>query len=111
MRGRRGKGAFGADRSAPMRVDFPPRPPSPMGRLRSRYAGRYEYHWSRLLLFAAMDAATTLLMAGRRRRTPREGSGEPRRILVIRVDGIGDVIAMLPAVDTLRADFPRAEID
>jgi lipopolysaccharide heptosyltransferase II len=36
---------------------------------------------------------------------------QPRRILAIRVDGIGDAIALLPALQALRKGYPAAEID
>src|SRR6058998_3844016 len=85
-----------------------------IARLRARYGGRYRYHWSRLLAFAALDGAASLLLAGGRiLRLPaaKAEADDPRRILVIRVDGIGDVVATLPALDALRAGYPAAEID
>jgi lipopolysaccharide heptosyltransferase II len=39
------------------------------------------------------------------------GNGEIRRILVIRVDLIGDVVLSLPAVRALKRAYPEAEID
>ncbi|RPI19368.1 MAG: lipopolysaccharide heptosyltransferase family protein [Ignavibacteriae bacterium] len=35
----------------------------------------------------------------------------PEKILVIRTDRIGDVILTLPVIDTLKSNFPNAEID
>lgn len=88
--------------------------PMPLARLQSRYGGRYRYHWSRLLAFAAMDAAAaTLPPIARlaRLHAADDPAPAPRRILAIRVDGIGDVVATLPALDALRAGYPSAEID
>jgi ADP-heptose:LPS heptosyltransferase len=56
----------------------------------------------------AMGSAGTVAGAGR----PVTGGGQPvRRILVIRVDLIGDVVLSLPAVSALRRAYPDAEID
>jgi lipopolysaccharide heptosyltransferase II len=54
----------------------------------------------------ALGLATHLLGGGRDRIDPRA----VRRILVIRLDLLGDLIFSLPAVRALRATYPRAEL-
>src|SRR5262249_26817290 len=56
--------------------------------------------------FGALGLATHLLGGGRARIDP----GAVRRILVIRLDLLGDLIFSLPAVRALRAAYPRAEL-
>ncbi len=41
----------------------------------------------------------------------RKPEGEPRRILVIRLDRMGDLVLTIPLVESLRAKFPSARID
>ncbi len=36
---------------------------------------------------------------------------EPKRILLVRTDGIGDVLLTLPMVDALKSNYPEADID
>jgi lipopolysaccharide heptosyltransferase II len=55
------------------------------------------------LLFAGLGLASRL-----RRRQAEEA--EPSRILVIRLDLLGDVLNSMPAVDALRERYPRARI-
>ncbi len=47
----------------------------------------------------------------RKVRLLRSDSFHPRRILVIRLDLIGDLVLTLPAVQTLKRTYPAAEID
>src|SRR5262249_54520791 len=56
--------------------------------------------------FGALGLATHLLGGGRARIDPRA----VRRILVIRLDLLGDLIFSLPTVRALRATYPRAEL-
>ncbi len=61
------------------------------------------------LALAALGRATQTPVA--RTSTPRAGSPEVRRILVVRVDLLGDVVLSLPAVRALRRAYPAADID
>ena len=56
------------------------------------------------LAFACLRAAG--LAAG----APAAGPGDPREVLVLRLDRMGDVLMSLPALATLRAALPRARI-
>jgi heptosyltransferase I len=59
---------------------------------------------------AAADAALRLARAARPRRR-RPAAGEVRRILVLRLERIGDLLMSLPALHALRARAPQAGID
>jgi ADP-heptose:LPS heptosyltransferase len=59
---------------------------------------------------ATADAALRLVRAARRRRV-RPAAGEVRRILVLRLERIGDLVMSLPAFHAIRARAPRARID
>jgi lipopolysaccharide heptosyltransferase II len=59
---------------------------------------------------AAADAAFRLRRAARRRRR-RPGADEVRRVLVLRLERIGDLLMSLPALHALRQHAPRARID
>lgn len=54
-----------------------------------------------------LTAATTLVRPFRRRTLPVN----PRRILLFRLERIGDLVMVLPAIADLRAAAPEAEID
>ena len=58
---------------------------------------------------AAADAALRLARAARRRRV-RPAAGEVRRILVLRLERIGDLVMSLPAFRAIRERAPLAEI-
>jgi ADP-heptose:LPS heptosyltransferase len=58
-------------------------------------------------LFGGLGLATHLAAGGRR---PRFEPARVRRILVIRLDLLGDVVFSVPAVQALRAAYPRAEL-
>ena len=67
-----------------------------------------------LLLYAAMSLVGALLQLKRRGQhykqlTPR--TFHPRRILVIRMDLIGDLVMSLTAIQVLKRAYPEAEID
>jgi heptosyltransferase II len=43
--------------------------------------------------------------------TPKKSVINPRKILLVRYDGIGDMISVLPAIEKLKRKFPKAKID
>jgi heptosyltransferase-2 len=42
---------------------------------------------------------------------PTPTTGDPKRILVARIDSLGDGVLSLPAIEALRKRFPKAEVD
>ena len=62
------------------------------------------------LAVAAADAGLRLAALFRARRRPPAADGI-RRILVLRIERIGDLLMSFPALHALRAGAPRAEID
>ena len=62
------------------------------------------------LAVAAADAGLRLAALFRGRRT-QPAAGDIRRILVLRIERIGDLIMSFPAFHALRAGAPHAEID
>jgi lipopolysaccharide heptosyltransferase II len=72
-------------------------------------SAKYVYKKPFLRLLARLfDAAGALLFFWTRRGRKSEGF---RRILVIRLDQLGDAVLALPAVSALKKCFPAAEID
>ena len=59
---------------------------------------------------AAADAALSLARVARRRRQ-RPPAGEIRRVLVLRLERVGDLLMSLPALYALRQYVPQARID
>lgn len=79
--------------------------------LRSRYVYK---RLSKRLLAAVLDALGRLLTAPGRWAGPpwtAPARGSVKKILLLRVDQIGDVMMTLPAVSVLRENFPAARID
>lgn len=75
-------------------------------------------HTSKRLLLAAISFVMSILGLSLRLRNSgkpspplRPESFHPRRILVIRLDLIGDLVLSLPLVRLLKATYPEAEID
>src|SRR5215469_602033 len=64
--------------------------------------------WLLRLALGAVGFATRTRMAPPH---PSFGGERPQRILVVRVDLLGDVVLSLPAVRALARAFPEAEID
>ncbi|MGH2509441.1 MAG: glycosyltransferase family 9 protein, partial [Ktedonobacteraceae bacterium] len=66
------------------------------------------------VIFATMSVVGSLLKLGRvgKHYPPlRPGTFRPRRILVIRLDLIGDLVLSMVAVRVLKRAYPAAEID
>jgi ADP-heptose:LPS heptosyltransferase len=63
------------------------------------------------LLVRAADAALKAAAAAARPFSRRSRAGEPRRILLLRLERIGDFVMALPAVRDVRALAPAARID
>src|SRR5215208_6205376 len=62
-------------------------------------------------LVAAADAAFAAAAAAARPFRPRRRTAAPRRILLLRLERIGDLLMTLPALADVRAYAPDAEID
>ena len=62
-------------------------------------------------LVRAADAALGLVSAAARPFARRPGAGTPRRILLLRIERIGDLVMALPAIRDVRALAPDATID
>jgi lipopolysaccharide heptosyltransferase II len=80
-------------------------------RLKAQWRRRFKRLVKRVVLtvFGVVGAVSRLRV---RPRAPlRAGDPRIRRILVVRVDLIGDVVLSLPAVRALRRAYPDAEID
>ena len=43
--------------------------------------------------------------------TPKKTITHPKKVLLLRYDGIGDVVSILPAIEKLKQRFPKAAID
>jgi lipopolysaccharide heptosyltransferase II len=52
-----------------------------------------------------------LLSLFRRRRPPVKRTSDPKRILLVKLHGIGNVVLLLPVVRRLQRRFPEAELD
>ncbi len=61
------------------------------------------------LILAILTAPRRIL--GKTRNSPASTPSPPRRILIARLDQIGDVIMATPAIHALRQHFPNAQID
>ncbi len=74
--------------------------------------GRYRYSKLRWrLLVHALDAVGTAVMALVRLARPARRVVDPRRILVVQLDHLGDAVLSTPLFAELVAAFPQAEID
>jgi ADP-heptose:LPS heptosyltransferase len=62
-------------------------------------------------LVAAADRALSLVTGFRRLWRPSHPAGVPRRILLLRLERIGDLLMVLPAIADVRELAPDAEID
>lgn len=91
---------------------------APLRRLRKSPLGRYRYvrlRWR--VVFAAIDLLGTLAMSALRRvqailgRSANESSLEPRTILVIQLDHLGDAVISTVLFRTLRRHYPAASIE
>jgi len=67
-----------------------------------------ELNWSRAIDRHMGGMLLRLLPRGT---SPGGLAGEPRRILVIKLHGIGNIVMMLPALRALRRCYPNAEIE
>jgi heptosyltransferase-2 len=73
---------------------------------------RYRYSkWRWRVLVAALDAVGGLAMGLWRVLRPVGGWPEPRKILVVQLDHLGDSVLSSPMFPRLRARFPGASID
>jgi ADP-heptose:LPS heptosyltransferase len=63
------------------------------------------------LLVRAADVALGAVSAAARPFRRRSGAGEPTRILLLRLERIGDLVMALPAIRDVRALAPSARID
>ncbi len=52
-----------------------------------------------------------VLSVFRRRSPPARRTSDPRKILLVKLHGIGNVVLLLPVIRQLRRRFPKAEID
>jgi len=74
--------------------------------------GRYRYSKLRWRLSAhALDSAGALAMRAWRLVRPPRPARDPRRILLVQLDHLGDAVLTSPLLVRLRDAFPRAEID
>jgi len=72
---------------------------------------RYAYkHWTKRFAAACFDGVGTLLSLPRHL-FPSVGQTQIRRILVIRLDHLGDLVMTRPALAALHKRFPGAQID
>jgi lipopolysaccharide heptosyltransferase II len=62
-------------------------------------------------LVQAADAALGVVSAAARPFARRRGTGAPRRILLLRLERIGDLVMALPAIRDVRVLAPDAEVD
>src|SRR5262245_35171128 len=74
--------------------------------------GKYRYSKLRWrLLVHALDLMGTVVMAIVRRFRPVRRRNDPRRILVVQLDHLGDAVLSTPLIAELRAAYPDAAID
>ncbi|WZO97434.1 glycosyltransferase family 9 protein [Isosphaeraceae bacterium EP7] len=74
--------------------------------------GRYRYSkWRWRILVRAFDAAGSMALRGWRTVRPAPIAPEPRRILVVQLDHMGDAVLSSPMFPRLKAAFPGATID
>ncbi|MFZ5801514.1 MAG: glycosyltransferase family 9 protein [Candidatus Omnitrophota bacterium] len=76
--------------------------------LKPRY--RYRRLWKRLAAFG-LDLFGGILFGLIRRLRPCSRPQNPERILVVRIDQIGDVVMIRPALSALHRRYPHARID
>lgn len=74
-------------------------------------ASRGGIGWCIFLVVSAWGALLKLRRLGRHSTPLQAGSFHPRRILVIRLDLIGDLVLSMVAVRVLKRTYPEAEID
>src|SRR3954449_7352392 len=73
---------------------------------------RYRYSkWRWRVLVRALDALGALLIRPWRRLRPPPRVDDPRRILLVQLDHLGDAILTSPLLDRLHAAYPEARID
>jgi ADP-heptose:LPS heptosyltransferase len=74
--------------------------------------GRYRYSkWRWRVLVRALDAVGTLAMRPWRRFRPLPSVADPRRILLVQLDHLGDAVLTSPLLARLHAAYPEARID
>jgi ADP-heptose:LPS heptosyltransferase len=74
--------------------------------------GRYRYsRWRWRLLACALDGLGFALMAVFRLLRPRPVVTQPRRILLVQLDHLGDAVLTTPMIPWLRTAYPEARID
>src|SRR3954453_5372743 len=73
---------------------------------------RYRYSkWRWRVLVRALDALGSLLIRPWRRLRPLPRVDDPRRILLVQLDHLGDAVLTSPMLARLRAAYPEARID
>lgn len=78
------------------------------GRFLPQYAFR---RWEKRAAACLLDLIGSLFFLPLKFIGRRSHHDSPRKILVIRLDSIGDVVMTKPAIEALRRKFPKAEID
>jgi ADP-heptose:LPS heptosyltransferase len=74
--------------------------------------GRYRYSkWRWRVLVRALDAVGSLAMRPWRRFRPLPRVEDPRRILLVQLDHLGDAVLTSPLLARLHAAYPEARID
>jgi heptosyltransferase-2 len=74
--------------------------------------GRYRYSkWRWRALVRALDAVGSLAMRPWRRFRPLPRVEDPRRILLVQLDHLGDAVLTSPLLARLRTAYPEARID
>jgi heptosyltransferase-2 len=73
---------------------------------------RYRYSKRRYrILFGALDAIATPLVRTTRALAPRAPRNDPRSILVVQLDHVGDAVLSTPMLRALNQRFPDAAVD
>ncbi len=83
-----------------------PAEPRPVPVRRYRYS---KLRWR--VLVHALDAVGLVAMALWRKRRPKPVVSDPRRILVVQLDHLGDAVLTSPILPRLRAAYPEARLD
>jgi ADP-heptose:LPS heptosyltransferase len=87
---------------------MPTSPDSP----RPVQTGRYRYtKWRWRILVGAFDFVGSILCRVWRTAHPVHPPGEPRRILILQLDHMGDAVLTSPLITRLREAYPSAQID
>jgi ADP-heptose:LPS heptosyltransferase len=75
-------------------------------------AGRYRYSkWRWRIAVRVLDTLGALLIGPWRRLRPARRVADPRRILLVQLDHLGDAVLTSPLLERLRAAYPEALID